>query len=53
MGLYQDALQRAGRQGYVAAWREMYVAKDRTTAVETIRPYAEWLYKDRAAQGHS
>jgi alkanesulfonate monooxygenase SsuD/methylene tetrahydromethanopterin reductase-like flavin-dependent oxidoreductase (luciferase family) len=53
IGLYQDALHASGRQGYIAAWREMYVADDRKTAVETIRPYAEWLYRDRASQGHS
>jgi alkanesulfonate monooxygenase SsuD/methylene tetrahydromethanopterin reductase-like flavin-dependent oxidoreductase (luciferase family) len=29
------------------------VAKDRRTAEETIRPYVEWLYRDRAALGHN
>lgn len=51
--LYQQALHTSGRSGTVAAWREMYVAKDRATAIATIRPYVEWLYRDRAAQGHN
>ena len=51
--LYRDALKASGRRGRIAAWREMYVAQDRAQAVERIRPYAEWLYRDRASQGHS
>jgi alkanesulfonate monooxygenase SsuD/methylene tetrahydromethanopterin reductase-like flavin-dependent oxidoreductase (luciferase family) len=53
MGLYRDTLRATGRPGYVAAWREMYVAADKMQAVETIRPHVEWLYRDRAALGHN
>lgn len=53
MGLYRATLEQSGRTGYVAAWREMYVADSREAAVATIRPSVEWLYRDRAALGHS
>jgi alkanesulfonate monooxygenase SsuD/methylene tetrahydromethanopterin reductase-like flavin-dependent oxidoreductase (luciferase family) len=51
--LYGETLTAAKRQGSIAAWREMYVAEDRATAIKTIRPYVEWLYRDRAALGHN
>jgi alkanesulfonate monooxygenase SsuD/methylene tetrahydromethanopterin reductase-like flavin-dependent oxidoreductase (luciferase family) len=53
MRLYRATLEQSGRTGYVAAWREMYVADSREAAVATIRPSVEWLYRDRAALGHS
>jgi alkanesulfonate monooxygenase SsuD/methylene tetrahydromethanopterin reductase-like flavin-dependent oxidoreductase (luciferase family) len=53
MAVYRAALQQAGRSGYVAAWREMFVADSREAAIATIRPYVEWLYRDRAALGHN
>ena len=53
MELYRNALQATVRAGYVAAWREMYVAADRQEAIATIRPHVEWLYRDRAALGHN
>jgi alkanesulfonate monooxygenase SsuD/methylene tetrahydromethanopterin reductase-like flavin-dependent oxidoreductase (luciferase family) len=53
MAIYRDALQQTGRTGYVAAWREMFVAQSREAAVTTIRPHVEWLYRDRAALGHN
>lgn len=51
--LYREAAQRAGKQGYISAWREMFVAETRQQAVDIVRPYVEWLYRDRAALGHS
>ena len=53
IALYRNTLQAAGQSGYVAAWREMYVAADRAEAIATIRPHVEWLYRDRAALGHN
>jgi alkanesulfonate monooxygenase SsuD/methylene tetrahydromethanopterin reductase-like flavin-dependent oxidoreductase (luciferase family) len=53
MGLYRTTLAQTGRPGYVAAWREMYVAESREAAITTIRPSVEWLYRDRAALGHN
>jgi alkanesulfonate monooxygenase SsuD/methylene tetrahydromethanopterin reductase-like flavin-dependent oxidoreductase (luciferase family) len=53
MANYSAALQQAGRTGYVAAWREMFVAESREAAIHTIRPHVEWLYRDRAALGHN
>ncbi|MGH8066864.1 MAG: LLM class flavin-dependent oxidoreductase [Candidatus Entotheonellia bacterium] len=53
MELYRNTLQATGRSGYVAAWREIYVAADRAEAIATIRPHVEWLYRDRAALGHN
>ena len=53
MDLYRATLQQAGRTGYVAAWREMFVADSREAAMTTIRPHVEWLYRDRAALGHN
>jgi alkanesulfonate monooxygenase SsuD/methylene tetrahydromethanopterin reductase-like flavin-dependent oxidoreductase (luciferase family) len=52
LSLYRHALP-PGQAGYVAAWREMYVARDREAAVAIIRPHVEWLYRDRAALGHN
>jgi alkanesulfonate monooxygenase SsuD/methylene tetrahydromethanopterin reductase-like flavin-dependent oxidoreductase (luciferase family) len=52
MQLYRDTLGQTGKTGYVAAWREMFVADSREAAMTTIRPYVEWLYRDRAALGH-
>lgn len=51
--LYRSALQSAGRQGYVSAWREMFVAASTQKALDTIQPHVEWLYRDRAAMGHN
>jgi alkanesulfonate monooxygenase SsuD/methylene tetrahydromethanopterin reductase-like flavin-dependent oxidoreductase (luciferase family) len=51
--LYHNTLADVQRPGYVAAWREMYVADDRDTAIATIRPYVERLYQNRAAMGHN
>jgi alkanesulfonate monooxygenase SsuD/methylene tetrahydromethanopterin reductase-like flavin-dependent oxidoreductase (luciferase family) len=51
--LYRHGLRSSGRPGYVAAWREMYVAADRAQAIATVRPHVEWLYHDRAALGHN
>jgi len=51
--LYRHGLRSSGRPGYVAAWREMYVAADRAEAISTVRPHVEWLYRDRAALGHN
>ena len=53
LALYQQTLRQSGRTRYVAAWREMFVAESRAQAVATIRPYAEGLYHNRAALGHS
>jgi alkanesulfonate monooxygenase SsuD/methylene tetrahydromethanopterin reductase-like flavin-dependent oxidoreductase (luciferase family) len=53
MEIYRAALQQAGRSGYVAAWREMFVAESRQAAISTIRPHVEGLYRDRAALGHN
>jgi alkanesulfonate monooxygenase SsuD/methylene tetrahydromethanopterin reductase-like flavin-dependent oxidoreductase (luciferase family) len=51
--VYRHALQATGRRGYVAAWREMFVARGRPEAIAIIRPHVEWLYRDRAALGHN
>jgi alkanesulfonate monooxygenase SsuD/methylene tetrahydromethanopterin reductase-like flavin-dependent oxidoreductase (luciferase family) len=51
--LYQDAVQQAGKTGYISAWREMSIAETREKAIEIARPHVEWLYQDRAAAGHS
>jgi alkanesulfonate monooxygenase SsuD/methylene tetrahydromethanopterin reductase-like flavin-dependent oxidoreductase (luciferase family) len=53
MEIYRAALQQADRIGYVAAWREMFVADSREAAITAIRPHVEWLYRDRAALGHN
>ncbi len=50
---YRDAVQEAGKPGFIAAWREAFVAGSRQQAIDTVRPQVEWLYKDRAALGHS
>ena len=51
--LYREAAQKAGKQGFVSAWREMFVAESRQQAIDIVRPHVEWLYRDRAALGHS
>ncbi|ETX00670.1 MAG: hypothetical protein ETSY1_10420 [Candidatus Entotheonella factor] len=51
--LYQTTLSEVERTGYVAAWREMYVAEDRAEAIRLIQPYVERLYQNRAAMGHN
>jgi len=38
---------------YISAWREMFIAETREKAIDIARPHVEWLYKDRAASGHS
>jgi alkanesulfonate monooxygenase SsuD/methylene tetrahydromethanopterin reductase-like flavin-dependent oxidoreductase (luciferase family) len=53
LDLYRTALQTTGRPGYVAAWREVFVARGRAEAIAAIRPHVEWLYRDRAALGHN
>jgi alkanesulfonate monooxygenase SsuD/methylene tetrahydromethanopterin reductase-like flavin-dependent oxidoreductase (luciferase family) len=53
LALYRNTLQATERSGYVAAWREMYVAADKAEAIAIIRPHVEWLYRDRAALGHN
>jgi len=50
--LYRETLTARRATGYIAAWREMYIAETRAKAIEIIRPYVEWLYRDRAALGH-
>ena len=51
--LYREAAQQAGKAPYVSAWREMFIAESREKAIEIARPHVEWLYRDRAAAGHS
>jgi alkanesulfonate monooxygenase SsuD/methylene tetrahydromethanopterin reductase-like flavin-dependent oxidoreductase (luciferase family) len=51
--LYQDAAREAGKPGYISAWREMFIAETRQKATDIARPHVEWLYRDRAASGHS
>ncbi len=51
--LYQKAAGEAGKPGYISAWREMFIAETRERAIEIARPHVEWLYRDRAAAGHS
>jgi alkanesulfonate monooxygenase SsuD/methylene tetrahydromethanopterin reductase-like flavin-dependent oxidoreductase (luciferase family) len=51
--LYQATLSQVKRTGYVAAWREMYVAEDKARAISIIQPYVERLYQNRAAMGHN
>lgn len=51
--IYQAEATAAGHTPRIEAWREMYVARDRKAAVATIRPFAERLYQNRAALGHS
>jgi len=53
VALYRQALERSGRSGAIWAWREAYVAPDRQTALNTIRPSVEAMYADRAALGHA
>jgi alkanesulfonate monooxygenase SsuD/methylene tetrahydromethanopterin reductase-like flavin-dependent oxidoreductase (luciferase family) len=51
--LYRKALHEGQRKGSIAAWREMFVADSRDQAIQTIRPFVEALYRDRAALGHN
>ena len=51
--LYRDAAKKAGKPGFISAWREMFVAESRQKAIDIMRPHVEWLYRDRAALGHS
>ncbi len=51
--LYRTAAAAAGKVGYVAAWREMFIAESREEAIRIARPHVEWLYQYRAASGHS
>ncbi len=52
-GLYRDTVKKAGKPGFISAWREMFVAESRQKAIDIMRPHVEWLYRDRAALGHS
>ncbi|HJN85543.1 MAG: LLM class flavin-dependent oxidoreductase [Dehalococcoidia bacterium] len=52
-GLYRDAVKKEGKPGFISAWREMFVAETRQKAIDIMRPHVEWMYKDRAALGHS
>ena len=51
--MYREAVKEAGKPGYISAWREVFVADSRRQAIDIVRPQVEWLYKDRAALGHS
>ena len=51
--VYREAAEKNGKQGFISAWREMFVAETREEAVAIARPHVEWLYRDRAALGHS
>ena len=51
--MYRQAAKEAGKAGYISAWREVFVADSRQEAIDIVRPQVEWLYKDRAALGHS
>jgi alkanesulfonate monooxygenase SsuD/methylene tetrahydromethanopterin reductase-like flavin-dependent oxidoreductase (luciferase family) len=51
--LYQGATQAAGKSGFISAWREMFIAETRQKAIDIVRPHVEWLYRERAALGHS
>ncbi len=50
---YRAAVREGGKPGYIAAWREVFVAESRQKAIVIIRHQVEWLYKDRASLGHS
>ena len=50
---YREEVKEAGKPGYIAAWREAFVAESKQHAIDIIRPQVEWLYKDRASLGHS
>ena len=50
---YRQAVKKAGKPGYIAAWREVFVAESKQQAIDIIRPQVDWLYKDRASLGHS
>lgn len=50
---YREEVKEAGKPGYIAAWREAFVAESKQHAIDIIRPPVEWLYKDRATLGHS
>ena len=51
--LYREAVKKSGKPGYIAAGREVFVADSRQQAIDIVRPQVEWLYRDRAALGHS
>jgi len=51
--LHKDALAEYNTEGTIWAWRECYVHESKAKAIETIRPYAEALYADRASLGHA
>ena len=53
MKLYRETAGKTGKKGFVSAWREMFVAETRQQALDIVRPHVEWLYRDRAALGHS
>ncbi|PKB83950.1 MAG: hypothetical protein BZY88_01175 [SAR202 cluster bacterium Io17-Chloro-G9] len=50
--LYREAAKKAGKPGYISAWREMFIAATKEEAIRIARPHVEWLYRDRAALGH-
>ena len=50
---YRNSIKESGKSGYIAAWREVFVAEIKQQAIDIIRPEVEWLYKDRASLGHS
>ena len=50
---YREAVKEAGKPGYIAAWREVFVAESKQQAIDIVRPQVERRYKDRAALGHS
>ena len=51
--LYKKTAEESSKSPYISAWREMFVAETREKAIDIARPHVEWLYKDRAASGHS
>ena len=51
--LHKAALAEYNTEGTIWAWRECYVHESKAKAIETIRPYAEALYADRASLGHA
>ena len=51
--LYKRTAEESSKSPYISAWREMFVAETREKAIDIVRPHVEWLYKDRAASGHS
>ena len=51
--LYNGTAEEYSKKPYISAWREMFIAETREKAIDIARPHVEWLYKDRAASGHS